>query len=416
MENIVQHTQPFDFSKLVLTQPSALQGGSYITRLRYNNEPIYMLFPKTFNRNGIVNTNKKTYMDLMYTNEQDEFIEWLEKFESTLQQKIYEKSAIWFDDDLELDDIENAFTPCLKPYKGGKYHLMRVNIPISKSQPLQQESLCKVYDENQNEISFGDINEAKQIVSVVELYGVKFTSKSFQLELFCKQIMSLEEKNSFSKCLISQYVKPQTQQLTDTNTPKKIENTTDSNKKLDREMDYESDLAEEENIELPPHTQSSESTNDMLELSLKNTETNEDSLYNYNKNMIDTKTESVSNYLGINDKDHSNKESLEENSNISNNELEDITENMKFPNTDDKMEIKRPNEMHYEIYKIAKEKAKQAKKMALESYLEAKNIKKAYMLDDIDSSDDESFYSSSSDEEEEDEDAEEEVNNIIEEL
>ena len=43
------------------------------------------------------------------------------------------------------------------------------------------------------------------------------------------------------------------------------------------------------------------------------------------------------------------------------------------------------------MYKEAREKAKRAKKEALLSFLEAKNIKQTYMLDDLDSSDESSF-------------------------
>ena len=50
--------------------------------------------------------------------------------------------------------------------------------------------------------------------------------------------------------------------------------------------------------------------------------------------------------------------------------------------------LKKPNQVYYELYKDAREKAKRAKKEAVLAYLEAKNIKKAYMLEDIDSSDD----------------------------
>ena len=52
--------------------------------------------------------------------------------------------------------------------------------------------------------------------------------------------------------------------------------------------------------------------------------------------------------------------------------------------------LKKPNQVYYEIYKKAREKAKQAKKEAILAFLEAKNIKKTYMLDDIDESENES--------------------------
>jgi hypothetical protein len=49
--------------------------------------------------------------------------------------------------------------------------------------------------------------------------------------------------------------------------------------------------------------------------------------------------------------------------------------------------LKKPNQVYYEIYQKAREKAKEAKKNAISAYLEMKNIKKTYMLDDIDESD-----------------------------
>jgi rRNA-processing protein FCF1 len=51
--------------------------------------------------------------------------------------------------------------------------------------------------------------------------------------------------------------------------------------------------------------------------------------------------------------------------------------------------LKKPNQVYYEIYQKARDKAKEAKKSAILAYLEMKNIKKTYMLDDIDDSDSE---------------------------
>ena len=44
--------------------------------------------------------------------------------------------------------------------------------------------------------------------------------------------------------------------------------------------------------------------------------------------------------------------------------------------------------MYYELYKKAREKAKQCRIAAIEAYLEAKQIKTKYMLFDEDDSDD----------------------------
>ena len=55
------------------------------------------------------------------------------------------------------------------------------------------------------------------------------------------------------------------------------------------------------------------------------------------------------------------------------------------------MKLKQPQEVYIEIYRTAKEKAKRLKQAAMEAYLEVKQIKTNYMLDNLDDSDDEDF-------------------------
>ena len=79
--------------------------------------------------------------------------------------------------------------------------------------------------------------------------------------------------------------------------------------------------------------------------------------------------------------------------NVEKSENKDVLEEVEI-NLDEIKEnisLKEPNEVYIEIYRVAKEKAKQARKVAIETYLEAQNIKNTYMLNDLDSSDDEDF-------------------------
>ena len=76
---------------------------------------------------------------------------------------------------------------------------------------------------------------------------------------------------------------------------------------------------------------------------------------------------------------------LDKNVKSDSNELETVEFN--FNNITETIKIKKPNEVYYEIYKVAREKAKLAKKLAIEAYLDAQNIKTKYMLDDLDESD-----------------------------
>ena len=67
----------------------------------------------------------------------------------------------------------------------------------------------------------------------------------------------------------------------------------------------------------------------------------------------------------------------------------------------DTISIKQRKDVYYEMYREALQKAKVAKDLALSSYLEAKQIKNKYMLDDI--SDEEEFEQESEEEFEDDE-------------
>ena len=79
--------------------------------------------------------------------------------------------------------------------------------------------------------------------------------------------------------------------------------------------------------------------------------------------------------------------------------MEEIT--IHYDDISDSINLKAPNDVYYEMYKKAREKAKQCRINAIEAYFEAKQIKTKYMLTDLDDDD--------SDEEE---DSEEENYNV----
>ena len=54
---------------------------------------------------------------------------------------------------------------------------------------------------------------------------------------------------------------------------------------------------------------------------------------------------------------------------------------------EDTFKLKERDDVYYEMYREARQKAKVAKDLALSAYLEAKEIKNKYMLDDISDSD-----------------------------
>jgi hypothetical protein len=77
-------------------------------------------------------------------------------------------------------------------------------------------------------------------------------------------------------------------------------------------------------------------------------------------------------------------EDIEENNDV----LKEISnDDLHLDKTDLTMTLKKPNQVYFELYKEARNKAKQAKKNAILAYLEAKNIKKTYMIENMNDSD-----------------------------
>ena len=194
--NIIHPNNSFDFTKLTLAQPSGIQGGAYFTKINYNQSPLYIQTPKSLTKQAIITSGKKLYCDLMFENQLIMLIEWFEKLESTCQTLIFEKSTEWFQEPLQLNDIENVFNSILKIYKSGKYYLVRVNV----------NKTINIYDETRNILSIEDIKTDTPIISILEIQGIKFTSRTFQIEIELKQAMIIDNSPVFDNCLISHFL------------------------------------------------------------------------------------------------------------------------------------------------------------------------------------------------------------------
>ena len=81
-------------------------------------------------------------------------------------------------------------------------------------------------------------------------------------------------------------------------------------------------------------------------------------------------------------------ENLEPENNEDNLVLKEIDIDLSLENNLETLQLKKPNQVYFELYKEARSKAKLAKKAAIIAYLEAKNIKKTYILENLDDSDD----------------------------
>jgi len=372
MDNIIEPNESFDFSSLSLAHPSGIQGGAYFTKIEFNKKPLYIQTAKSLTRQGIVKTGKKYYCDLMFDKNSEVLINWFENLEDKCKKLIYEKKDAWFQGNLEESDIENAFNPLIRIYKSGKYYLLRTNIKNNKD----ENPVVKIYNENEVALNISDITSETDIISILEIQGIKFTSRNFQIEIDLKQIMVLDNEPIFDNCLIKKN-KNSKKDLEDISTKSSLDT-----------FNIQNDFKIEETM-LPLTNEIDNADPIMDEI------VNEDKNDNKN-NQIDSLDEIEPLDLLENEEPKNDEnisldiefEDLTEDIQENSDELRDISDvNLNLDKNDHGMTLKKPNQVYFELYKEARNKAKQAKKNAILAYLEAKNIKKTYMIENINDSD-----------------------------
>ena len=408
MEDIYNTDSNFDFTKLKLAKPVQIPGGNYFIRVSMNNKALYIQPPKSKTKQGFLKAGKRYYTDLMFSNVDSNFIEWMENLENHCQQMLYQNREQWFEDSMEIHEIENYFTSPLRIFKSGKFYIARVVINTNLGKPL-----LKIYDEDENLINMDQVDDKVNIMSILEIKGIKCSATSFQIEIEIKQMMVLKPENLFEKCLFktNHAISMKTEEnLTSidndvvneediqnveedvaTNSPDKHDETkhSEQDNHADDEVLIEDveDENNDENIVLDTKTEEQNTHDSDIKL-LENQETTEETentLETLDNNLIENNSiedEKNEDLILENEKDLENQEI---------NELQEINVSLDEIPEQNSISIKNKDNVYYQMYKEAKSKAKVARDLAISSYLEAKRIKNLYMLDETTDTDDSDF-------------------------
>lgn len=337
--------EPLNLERLRLSKPTNKNGSHFIKTLD-DDDPIYFLSPKCFVKQGFVKSGKKVFCDLVFSNEDSDFLAWLEGLEETSRKSIYNNRETWFETPLEEHDIESSMTPPYKPYKSGKYFIVRANIPTA----LDKINI-KIYDENEEETDPENIKENTKVLAVLEFQGIRCSVRSFQFEIELKQMLVVEPEKLFEKCIIG------------TGLSKQTASSYKSSEKIEELLDDPANVPKE-NITIAVLDEKPRDSEETL-LVQDFPETEEP-----NKNLegleLPVTIENKSTLIEIVD---------------DNFHLESVTE---F-NTDKEppLRLKSRNDVYYKLYKETRQRARDAKREALANYLEAKRIKNTYLLEDL---------------------------------
>ena len=373
MENIYEPDQTFQFEQLQFISPTAIPGGNYFIRcLTGKQKQLYIQPPKCYCKSGVIKTGKRMYIDLVFKHDDEQFIEWVENLENLCQTKIFDNREKWFESGLEMHDIENSFTSAMKIYKSGKLYIIRANIPVRLG-----KCGLKIYDEQENEVDSATVNDKMQLMTILEIQGIKCSSRSFQLELEVKQMMTLDSTDLFESCLFSK-AKP-----LNVDTPNVIVETVES----DTDVDPNSNSNLDPNAEESDNMMKEMVVNDLVisdsEPLVKET-LESDTLVTLETEPFESEpleSEPFESEPLETLEDIPSKEIKIDTSENSNNGLCEIDFSLD-ESSGEVMQLKNRNDVYFEMYQNAKRKAKIARDIALSSYLEAKQIKNTYLLND----------------------------------
>ena len=371
MDTMLSPDKDYPFDRIKIKTPKAVQGGTYCSNLEIDDGPIIIQTPRCKTKNGIHRTSKQIYCDLVMNQDHKPFLTWLEMLQDRVRQLILEHSSSWFHDETTMDDIEYNWNDSVRTRKD--YYLIRTF--VHKPKGINKVSL-QIYDTDENVLNIEQVDSNKKVVSILEIIGLKFSSNSFHLEICLRQLMVINEKPIFNKCLIKLNSKKENGE--NNVVEKKLEN-----KKT--EIIPENTGLENEEIEVKENATTINTDNlvdksTILENESDNVLIDQDEIID-DEEFVEPQPQKENNVkFKVEDKEIIEKP-LEKND-----DLEEIELNV---NEEEPMRLKEPNEVYLDIYKAAREKAKKAKNEAIKAYLEAKKIKELYMLDVIDSSTDE---------------------------
>ena len=353
MDEIVDPNSSFDFSILSCISPTSIAGGNYFIRILKNpgQNPLYIQPPKCTTKQGVVKTGKKLVCDLLFKHEDESFTEFLGSLETFCRNQIFQNKDKWFDSELSEPDIEESFSPTAKLYKSGKLHSVRVNLPIR----LGKCSL-KIFNEDEEDVDIENIKETTQIMTILEIQGIRCSARNFQIELEMKQMMVLNPVNLFETCIFTK--------------------TNKASSPVIKPVPLENDMIAEPEEKMKVLEDLEDLEEDIPSLSHINPELNSDSVTILDLDLDSTLVEDYAKTVKINGV----KESLADSSG-----LDEV--NLEVPDEKGEMKLKKRNYVYYNMYTEAKRKARIARDFAIASYLEAKQIRHNF-LEEADLSED----------------------------
>jgi len=309
----------------------------------------------------------------------------MERLEEYTRKVLFDNRQKWFSTELNEHDIETLFASPLKLYKSGKCYLLRVSVPT-----VGGACSLKIYDENQDLVSTEEVKEDTQIITVLEIQGIKCASMSFYLEMEVKQMMVVAPVDqSFERgCVIAR--EPVAPISASTVSASPISASTVSASPISASTVSASPIsASTVSASLISASPISASLSANLANTAEVVPAPSSEMPNKIIDVMNTLPAVVEQPDDLYDTPIEVEElDIEEEEGTGAPEIQEFDIDLeKTLSTKDVFQIKKRNDLYYEMYREAKRKARLARDLAISTYLEAKRIKTTFLAMDNTESD-----------------------------
>ena len=299
-------------------------------------------------------------------------------------------------------------TPICRVYKSGRNILVRVVIEKCRQ---TNTSKCVAYGEDEVLVDLDTLDETQYTIPLVCIDGIKFSSRSFEVSIILRQMMFLHKENLVEqnqRCLIKHA------------NVESLDNSANLCIEPPAAQPVAQHVGEREGEHAGEHVAEQEGEHAVEQVAEHGGEPNggrrhmaehvaeqgaeqpesaagsgrsaaEGAVAGAGDGGGDVAPEAASNAQPA-ESDHN---SAGVGGSVPEKSIEEVE--LEITDPKDTINLKRPDEVYYEIYRVARKKAKHMRQVALDAYLEAQQIKVKFSLDDLDETDDSDGSDSDSD-------------------
>lgn len=397
-------TTTLDLDYLSLGIPNQIQNNLYFSRIYHNDDPIIIQTSQCYSLAGIKKANNKYFCDLIYENHQ-KTSDFFENLETKIKNVLAENKDEWFEESLTLEDIDDAFASPIHFHKAG----IKLKTILNKNNISGNYSL-NCYDTNHNILENYNLSPGVLFLPIIEILGIKFTDKTFQLEMKLLQILILDMNNNSQQSAslfdtINQAIPSKAlthnEHTNNTNKDSRPESETDETNTDDLNDDniYADDLNDKHRETLENDSESNILNKNVVENIesesagiLETTENLDSAEYTLKKNTLDKNI----NYYSDNNLDDNLDDNLDKASehsetdifNLNNPEqekssgIEEVTLNYEYLDNNP-VKLKTHSDIYEEIWKMYKSEAFKIRQQNIQIYLNSKNVHCNYLINEI---------------------------------